>query len=282
MLRESKLRDELQTARVGGWTVESRPPDLSDRWTHVWAVRLDEREGRKEIGALLSDEEHARARRFLADAPRRRFVLARAALRLLLGMYVGVDPARLAFEQTTLGKPVLCPLHDVDIRFNVAHADDLALAAFARGTDIGVDLERRRLLPEAEALAAQYFAPIEARAVAACAADEQADAFIRFWTRKEAIAKATGEGLTRPFGSFLVPSDKVVSHHVVEVSDPRGKTTLLALHTLEPDPDYIGALAVGTTVSSVRATTLDLEGIIGVGADRRGPVGPRVPTGSTP
>jgi 4'-phosphopantetheinyl transferase len=165
------------------------------------------------------------------------------------------------FEQTALGKPVLGPGQDADIRFSVAHADDLALLAFARAADVGVDLERRRPLPDAEALAALHFAPIESRAVAAAAAGARADAFLRVWTRKEAIAKATGEGLTKPFGSFVVPSDEVVSNHMAEVPDPRGGTTRLALHGLEPELGYVGALAVGTPVTRVRAATLDLEGV---------------------
>jgi 4'-phosphopantetheinyl transferase len=60
---------------------------------------------------------------------------------------------------------------------------------------VGVDLERRERQPPALRLAARYFAPAEAQALAALPAERVAPEFIRLWTAKEASCKATGTGI---------------------------------------------------------------------------------------
>jgi 4'-phosphopantetheinyl transferase len=191
-----------------------------------------------------------------------RFRIARVALRLLLGAYDRIEPSSLAFEYTALRRPVLAPEQGVDIRFNVAHADDLALIAFVRGTDVGVDIERRRSVQDAAALAANYFSLVEALDIAGLTGSAQSDAFLRCWTRKEAVTKATGEGLTRSFGSFTVPLDAAMPSHAVDLTDDLGDQTQLILHTLTPGGQYFGALALGADVTRVQSFTFDLDGAL--------------------
>jgi 4'-phosphopantetheinyl transferase len=81
------------------------------------------------------------------------------------------------------------------LRFNLAHADDLALVAVARGREVGVDVEREH--PERADLdvARRMFAPPEAQALAALPPRLRARAFFTLWTIREAYAKGTGLGL---------------------------------------------------------------------------------------
>ncbi|MEA2842762.1 MAG: 4-phosphopantetheinyl transferase, partial [Actinomycetota bacterium] len=66
------------------------------------------------------------------------------------------------------------------------------LYAFSRHAPVGIDVERARDdLPWAR-LAARYFAPEEAASI------DTSDAFFACWTRKEAVVKATGTGLSQP------------------------------------------------------------------------------------
>ena len=245
------------------WALRAVPVAIESTEAHVWAVTLDDRfSTRAELDTILTDDERERARQFVPDAPRVRFRIARAALRLLLGAYAHIEPSRLAFEYTALRRPVLAPEQGVDIRFNVAHADDLALIAFVRGTDVGVDIERRRSVPDAAALAANYFTPVEARDIAGLTGSAQSDAFLRCWTRKEAVTKATGEGLTRSFGSFSVPLDDAMPSRVVDLADALAGQPQLTLHALTPDGRYAAALALGPDVTRVRSFTLDLDGAL--------------------
>src|SRR5207253_10188751 len=91
------------------------------------------------------------------------------------------------------GKPALA---DGDgLRFNVAHSHGLALVAVARGRELGVDLERVRPLPAAEAIARRFFSARERAVLDALPLRRRLDAFLSLWTRKEAFLKATGGGL---------------------------------------------------------------------------------------
>jgi 4'-phosphopantetheinyl transferase len=188
---------------------------------HVWLVSLD---GSPNM-SLLSADERDRARRYRAPEARDRFVLARAALREILGGYVGLPPEQLRFAY-----PCACGRDDCEpsrrkprvepdtLRFNVSHTEGLALIAVSRGRELGVDVERVRPLAAAATWALDAN---EAEAIAALPEPERLDAFYRAWTRREAHAKARGDG--------LAPTDE------------RGRWWFVEL---TPTPGYRAALAV--------------------------------------
>ncbi|MBZ5585927.1 MAG: 4'-phosphopantetheinyl transferase superfamily protein [Acidobacteriia bacterium] len=67
--------------------------------------------------------------------------------------------------------------------------------AAARDVDVGVDVERRRPIPEYEAIAERFFPPSQWRAFARNPAGDRERDFFRRWTRLEAMLKARGIGL---------------------------------------------------------------------------------------
>jgi hypothetical protein len=81
------------------------------------------------------------------------------------------------------------------LSFNVAHSDGLALMAFTRAGDLGVDVELIRDVPEWEQLAATWFSPHDVARLAGTRPELRRTEFFRLWTRTEAALKATGEGL---------------------------------------------------------------------------------------
>ncbi|HEY7780921.1 MAG TPA: 4'-phosphopantetheinyl transferase superfamily protein, partial [Ktedonobacterales bacterium] len=198
-----------------GW--ERGPADvdiwLADVERHALAI------GRLE--ALLADAEWERVARYHHDRDRRRFVVVRGLLRALLGRYLGQPPRSLRIHYGPHGKPELAPtsatigpLFDprdaprFDLRFNVSHSHGRALFAFARGHEVGVDLEFRRALADAGAIARRYFAAGERAALEALPPEARAEAFFTCWARKEAYIKGTGGGmitLLRTFEVSLAP-----------------------------------------------------------------------------
>ncbi len=90
---------------------------------------------------MLSDDERNRSARFRFEKGRRRFVVARGALRELLGRYLGTDPGQIRFTYNAFGKPELHPDFGDRLKFNLAHSGDLTLIAIARDADVGVDVE---------------------------------------------------------------------------------------------------------------------------------------------
>lgn len=130
----------------------------------------------------LSPDEHARAARYRHEPDRSRFIVTRARLRALLAEKTGVSPSRLSFDYGDSGKPFLS---GSDVQFNLSHCQDLAAYAFAQGRQVGVDIEIEAPLPEADAIASRCFSPEEYRSLG----------FFVCWTRREALAKASGVGL---------------------------------------------------------------------------------------
>jgi 4'-phosphopantetheinyl transferase len=171
---------------------ESRPIATADD-AAIWLADLDAADAGEAALALLSEDEHARARRFVFDVHRRRFIACRAWLRTLLGERLGRPAASLRFEYGPVGKPSLAGSET--LRFNVSHSDRYGLVGMADGAEIGVDIERLRPLSAMDALADRVFSAAERDALAQVPADHKVEAFFAGWTRKEAYIKARGEGL---------------------------------------------------------------------------------------
>jgi 4'-phosphopantetheinyl transferase len=154
---------------------------------------------------VLSADELTRAARFHFSRDRQHFVAARALLRTILASYMAIDPAAVSFSYSKKEKPSLGPAQAASgIRFNLTHSGGVALLAFTRGRDVGVDVENIRNNFELEAIARRFFSPHEQSQLFALAPEARVEAFFRCWTRKEAYIKATGDGLSLPLSQFDV------------------------------------------------------------------------------
>lgn len=168
---------------------------LNDDEIDVWLAPLDA-EDADEAERVLSADERERAARFRFASDRQHFVAARARLRIILGKYLQIEPRRIAFDYNKYGKPALGAEAQSNIKFNVSHSGDLALFAFARGREIGVDIERVNADFADEAMARECLTRREIERFRALFGIERERFFFDCWTRKEALVKACGEGLS--------------------------------------------------------------------------------------
>ncbi len=182
------------------------PLSLPEDEVHLWRVDLESiRSEESHWQELLSSDERQRASRFHFDGDRQRFIATRALLRAILAGYLGERPDNLSFSYSEKEKPFLGPPHaESGLHFNLSHSGGIALCAFSRGREIGVDVEQIRRDFELEAIAHRFFSAHEQRQLADVPAAERAAAFFRCWTRKEAYIKATGDGLSLPLSQFDV------------------------------------------------------------------------------
>ena len=156
--------------------------------------------GAEELSGMiscLSVGERERAGRFKFARDRRRFVVARARLRERLGERLGCPASKVKIGIGAHGKPFA--VDAPGLRFNLSHCDDLALIGFARGCDLGVDLEALRPVDEADAIAARVFSAAQYKAYLQLGGDQRVEALFSAWTQKEAYAKALGSGLAAAF-----------------------------------------------------------------------------------
>lgn len=169
----------------------------------MWRARIENRSDRLALWNYLDDEERQRAREFYREIHGERFASARGLLRRLVAAYVGQSPEQVRFTAGPLGKPELAA-PPAALSFNLSHSEGLALMAFARQGRLGIDVEWVRHLPEAFAIARRNFAPAEVQWLESSPPEQQAEIFFRIWTRKEAVLKAVGAGLTVDLQSFDV------------------------------------------------------------------------------
>jgi 4'-phosphopantetheinyl transferase len=228
------------------WTPVPHAPPLAADVVHVWQAQLDaSRPLVARLETMLDDGERERANRFHFPRDGQRYIVGRGRLRLLLGDYLGVDPAKVSLRSTSSGKPELIGEHGQSgVRFNVAHSDGLILYAVVRSRDVGVDVERVRPDLEWDDLAARYFAPCEVAELMALPADEQRRAFFVCWTRKEAYVKALGCGLSVPLDRFAVTLAPDWPAAIVHTDHDPAQHSRWELRELSPAPGYVGTVAV--------------------------------------
>jgi 4'-phosphopantetheinyl transferase len=211
MERES---GKLPPPTIADWHEHATVSSLLPGEIRVWVVELDagfdpdddqdsaEPYAEREI---LSSNEIGRADRFVRPRDRRRFIRCRAALRRILGQLISIRADSLRFRVTGNGKPELdwtamesgdaIGIERCDLQFNVSHSAGIGLIAVGRTQALGVDVEQLRPIAEAERIVANYFTPSELTEFRALADEAKAQAFMRGWTRKEAILKGLGVGL---------------------------------------------------------------------------------------
>jgi 4'-phosphopantetheinyl transferase len=221
---------------------------------YVWSVPLDGEHHMAADRALLSAAELERANRFVTADLRRRFILARAALRRVVGRCMHVPPETLEFELGPHGKPSLREAGT--LQFNLSHSGELALIAVTSMDPVGVDVEQIREVHDAEAIAARFFSDAEQHQFRMLAAEDRMRGFFRCWTRKEAFIKATGEGLSRSLGSFDVTLTPDEPPRLTRIDAHDGTSDAWMLQSFEPAPGYEAAVAVrrrGATLLHLQA-----------------------------
>jgi 4'-phosphopantetheinyl transferase len=202
--RSMNVTDRTSAPWLCDWQPDADTPPVAGAEIRVLRVGLAVGADDDPLEALpewsvLADEERVRALRFVRPRDRRRFTVCRGSLRMILGRLLSSPPERLAFRSGPGGKPELAPDTDCEHRssprFNVSHSHELALIAVSLERDLGVDLERVRSISESARIVESYFTPAERAQFTALDPSRRDEAFLRGWTRKEAILKAKGVGL---------------------------------------------------------------------------------------
>jgi 4'-phosphopantetheinyl transferase len=195
---------------------------------------------------LLAPDERARAARFHFRRDAARWIVARATLRAVLGRCLDADPARLGFTHGPQGKPALARVSgEGPLEFNVSHSANLAVYAVARGTVVGIDVERLRAIESLDAIAARTFSAREYTALRGLPPETRPVGFFNCWTRKEAYIKARGAGLSYPLDRFSVSLAPDAPARLEEVADAPSHPLTWAMIALPVPAGFVGALVVG-------------------------------------
>ncbi|GAA3145210.1 4'-phosphopantetheinyl transferase superfamily protein [Streptomyces rameus] len=196
---------------------------------------------------LLDASEHARAAAFRFPAHSTRFVWARALAKRIVGAAAGVPAraVRLTREpcpgcgDTGHGPPV-AELPCGTVHLSLSHSEGYSALLLSPRHPVGLDIERVRPMP------------VDVLAPATLGGDERAYvfgeppgprrslAYLRCWTRKEAVLKAVGTGVVGDLAALGVrpwePAARVAHGTGRRAGDWR-------VSDLRPAPDLLAAVA---------------------------------------
>ena len=230
---------------------------------HVWRACLDVTTVEFEmLLSFLSDDETARAGRFHFEKDRKRFIAARGILRKMLGSYLNRPPGKICFEHSAHGKPMLAPGHSNDrICFNLSHSGSLALYAVTRNKNIGIDIESIRNDVSLERVAQQFFSQNEISWLGKVDISKRSELFFQYWTRKEAVLKAIGKGLSFPMEQCDVSllNGKVWSPVILKDGN---ESPGLYVQDLFPSDGYVAAVAIEGSDCNLLCRDYSASGIV--------------------
>jgi 4'-phosphopantetheinyl transferase len=226
-------------AAPGGWSIPALLPGECQVWwaapTPAYALLacLDECE-RKRLAELRRHEDRAR------------YLAAHALLRILLSAWLGKSPAEIPIERQPCrrcgaphGKP---RVRDGEgLEFSVSHSGGAVGLALSRRAAVGLDVEDlRRPVREIWDL---VLSDTERPAFDSLMGTQRHRALMRCFTQKEAVFKATGDGLTVPMRALTMSAPEAPPR-VLAWEGREELAHAARLVDLEPAPGHAGSLAI--------------------------------------
>jgi 4'-phosphopantetheinyl transferase len=140
---------------------------------------------------ILTPDEIARANRFYQLKDRNRFIVSRGALRHIFGKYLKQSPSTVEFGIGENNKPYLKSGYPINLQFNMSHSGDTILLAIS-DSPIGADIEFINKSFGFSEVLKDNFSIDEVNYIKET---DSVNRFFRLWTCKEALTKATAQGL---------------------------------------------------------------------------------------
>jgi len=198
--------------------------------------------------ALLDGVERGRYGAYRKEIDQRRFLTGRALIRMIAAERLGVEPATIKLDASCFGcdkphgKPRVVGASGIEV--SVSHSGAWVALAVTDGAPVGVDVEEIRDT-EVDNLAGIAFSVAERETFAAVPAELRRPAFFTYWSRKEAVVKATGKGMSVPMSSLtLSPHDE--PPRVVHSESSEVDADAVRMADLEAGSDYRACVAAFT------------------------------------
>jgi 4'-phosphopantetheinyl transferase len=172
------------------------------------------------------------------------FIAGRWLLRSVLSALLGMAPAAISLQKDERGKPSVLGAGASAPSFNISHSGGLVALALAPKGRVGIDVEEKRPLVDAERLAQRILTAREAAGFRALPESAREDALLTAWTRKEAVLKAIGTGIAGSPESIDVHGESDPASDQLVVISPDDPQTRWSLRALAMPAGFYGALAI--------------------------------------
>jgi 4'-phosphopantetheinyl transferase len=201
----------------------------------------------KELLRYLDRQERGRWASFHRPADRARYLVAHAMVRIVVAQHLGTSPRSVRFGADACvrcrephGKPRVLGRRRIEM--SITHSGETAGIAVSWGVPIGIDVEETRR-PDRGQLASAVLSRAERIAFAGLADADRHRFVLIHCTRKEALLKATGDGLNIAM-SRITLADSGQSARLLAWEDHPELTGQIRIHDLHPIAEHVGSLAV--------------------------------------
>lgn len=228
------------------WQVVNSIPPLSDHTCQVWLSKTTDMQPWHV--RMLNDEERKRAQSFRKDQDRARFIVGCALSRLVLATQLNMAPHQVPIDRT-------CPIcHEAHgrprlpygfLQWSVSHSGNIILVAFTTDAPVGIDVEWMNTAWDFDVvkMADGILTEKEIAHILQMPANDRMRGFFIYWTRKEAVLKATGEGLNIPPLNVVVSGPQQAPRLLAFTGRPDGADDV-TLHDLDLGFNYVAALSI--------------------------------------
>lgn len=192
----------------------ARPIQTLNGSIHVWLAEPEIFKRPDQVAAcrnLLGRFERECEASFRFQRHAHTYLIAHALRRLVLGVYLDVEPGTLEFTRGPFGRPGLRRADGApNLRFSLSHTDGLVAFGLVLDSEIGVDVERLDRWPTIAQIADTWFSDRDWQHLNEMDEAQKAVQFVNLWTLKEAYTKAVGRGMSLGFDSIAF---QVLDHH---------------------------------------------------------------------
>lgn len=158
--------------------------ELSKEITHIFKINISLYETIKtRYLSVLDQNEITKANRFKNEDDRKRYMIGKYFSRIILSSFLNLNPKDIYFSFTGNKKPYIEGVH-----FNISHSGRFTIIAISP-KPVGIDIEYINEKFDFSTLLNICFKESELNNI------HNIVDFYTLWTRKEAILKASGEGL---------------------------------------------------------------------------------------
>jgi 4'-phosphopantetheinyl transferase len=172
------------------WKPYTTGQSIATDKTHIFRIAVNDHFQRvkKQLTEVLSEREQEKASRMFIPKDKERYVVSKFCLRTLLSLCLNVPSHEIDFIAHEHKKPTVKGLE-----FNISHTGDYILIAISPKA-VGIDIEYLNREFDFKSILDITFSKREIDFIG----DKDIDPtnFYAMWTRKEALLKASGEGIS--------------------------------------------------------------------------------------
>lgn len=146
----------------------------------------------------LSLEEKNQSKQFTTQDLKEKYIVSHGILRHILSIALQKKAEEILYKFNLFGKPMLLDPRHSNIKFNMSHSKDLAAYIISKDQDVGIDIEWRNPQMCFEEFYADILTNAEIHLLqnSTFNRQEKVNLFFDMWTKKEALVKTLGKGLS--------------------------------------------------------------------------------------